>query len=89
MLNRENIRKILRLWVDLQETTDDLFTKDLIGESFKNNLLNVGLDITSKNLCEVIFTMNKDQLIHHINNLKMNETDKIYILSKLDNFYKK
>ncbi len=89
MINRENIRKILRLWVDLQETTDDLFTKDLIGVSFKNNLLNVGLDITSKNLCENIFTMNHDQLIHYINNLKLDEIDKVYILSKLDDFYKK
>lgn len=89
MINRENISKVLRLWVDLQNTTDDVFTKDIIGESFKNNLSNIGLDITSTMLSDVIFIMSYNQLIDHINNLELDEEDKTYILCKLDDLYKK
>jgi hypothetical protein len=89
MINRENVSKVLRLWVDLQNTTDDVFTRDIIGESFKNNLSNIGLDIISNKLSDVIFNMNYNQLIDHINNLQLNEIDKLYILSKLDDLHKK
>lgn len=84
MINRENISKILSLWVDAQQISDDPSTKELIGNAFKENLSNIKLDSLSQNLSDIIFSMDYDELIKHINSLKLDIKDKTYIISVLN-----
>ena len=79
----ENINRIIDCWKTLQSSSDNWLTRKIVGESFKENLSTLDLDTISRNLIDEIFTMDYDELVEHINNLGLDEEDKIQIFAVL------
>lgn len=77
-------KKILGCWISVQSTSSDPFTREIIGNSFKENLSILDLDPISRNLIDVIFSMDYEELVNHINSLDLDEEDKTHLLSELE-----
>jgi hypothetical protein len=83
-MNYDNIQKVISCWVDVQSTSDEPFIREMLGISFKENLSTLNLDHISKNLIDVIFSMDYDELKNHISCLDLDEEDKKLVLSELE-----
>jgi hypothetical protein len=83
-MNYDNIHEIIGCWISVQSTSNDPFTREIIGNNFKENLSILDLDPVSRNLIDVVFSMDYEELVNHINSLDLDEEDIIQILSELE-----